>query len=185
MRVGCCYMGACETVYVRTCVFVGRVFVREPVVLVCGKRGNSPSRPLCSHRRVRVSVCAAMEDPVPPTLPFLNSESVGRLARTYLAVAVRLKIERHGALAKEIARLDVDAGKLETLVRGVPLAFRLPARAVLCVFRAQRVRGRESATRVGWPAPAVGPTLGRFDAGVAPLLALLRRAATPLARARV
>jgi hypothetical protein len=50
-------------------------------------------------------------------LPFLNSESIGNLTRSYLTMAVRLKIERHGSMAKEIAQLDSDAKRLDALVR--------------------------------------------------------------------
>lgn len=48
--------------------------------------------------------------------PFLNSDSIGNMTRTYLTMAVRLKIERHGGVAREIAKLDSDAARLEGLV---------------------------------------------------------------------
>lgn len=47
------------------------------------------------------------------TSPFSNTSSVGRLTRTYLAVARKLKMERHGKLADEIGAYDAEAARLD------------------------------------------------------------------------
>jgi hypothetical protein len=49
--------------------------------------------------------------------PFANTSSVGRLTRTYLAAARRLRLERHGKLATEIEALQQEALALDQAVR--------------------------------------------------------------------
>jgi hypothetical protein len=69
--------------------------------------------------------------------PFSNTNSVGRLTRTYLAVARKLKMERHGKLAEEIGNFDAEAARLDSQVHHVQPVPVLSARGGFCVCLVQ------------------------------------------------